>query len=411
MHKQNDSAFQVLFFFFLTLTSANLKDSARARSLLSACEQSIHSTRTFPTKDRVTNTLFALAKVADLSWLDLFTYTHSFVDARTNKQLYEKYQNTKSSLSDTHITALVKSEWKERRRRAFSAMAKRACSVTKVDSELISLMQTFLFHIDDCEAFEHYEGVVKDLQIVEGFCNFNSRFREYFINILNKRLHEAKMNKQLKDMSMYWEFIVTSQLFEMKTEIKRVVFGVLELPLSSYGTETQRQARMNADSIEKLFDLDAFETAGEQMRLFEYILNNYTYYRLIPTLVKDHTDAIKVTEKQLHEMLMKYLDKSLNKQDPKSKGYMQTIFEDFGAVCGIDCVRKQGSEMRKKFYTHVTCFEISDIIAAVELTNTWTASGAAVFYSYIEERMRDDPTPFTRKAQFFCHAKSNMQHT
>ena len=70
--------------------------------------------------------------------------------------------------------------------------------MTKVDSELISLMQTFLFHIDDCEAFEHYEGVVKDLQIVEGFCNFNSRFREYFINILNKRLHEAKMKQTIE---------------------------------------------------------------------------------------------------------------------------------------------------------------------------------------------------------------------
>ena len=408
LYKQNDSAFQVLFFFFLTLVSADVRTFSRSRvlCLLEQCNNSNHTIDALPLlqTDCITRTVVGLAKAAGLAWMDLITYTYNFLDTRVNKTVLEAFRLGGHDLSARH-TEQHEAKWKERRQITLVALCRRACLSTGRSEIYVHFFTALLTNMDDKEVFESYAVVLNNVKNEEGFAKFNIHFRVFFISKLENHLQRASENCDIKDLAMYWEFIVDAQLFEVEGDFKRTINNIF-----SQHTNSTHGARENCKSILKLLELGAFETVDEEKKLLECIVNDFSYYQLFPVIIKNHTAKLKVPEECLNGIALMYLETSFKKNDSDSIVYIQTLCEDFGAIYEVEYIHKQGVDIRKKFYSHMKCFDIDTVLRSLETIKEWKGCGATSFFNYILELIGVDSEPFVRRAKYFCHVDSNIMH-
>ena len=404
--KQKNNAFQVLYFFFLTLVpfKRDKFDQTSVQVLLTSCNESNFKTSDFPLQVDVAKTVIELAKVAELSWMDLLSYTYNFLDAGTNLVMLETFRNKKLTLSTAH-TGTYEAEWKKNRQKAIVAIGRKACIG---DAKYVSLFTEFLGNMNDMEALENYAIVVNDLRNKKGFPEFNNDFRALFIKKLKEKVSWASNECNMHELPKYWELVNTTHLFEMEGPIKRAINHItFQKPKSSH------QAATNAESIEQFFLIGVFEKAEEQMEILECIARNYAYYRLVPVIIRDYRDMLTVTEEEICAIILMYLDKSFTKKEAGSIDEIQTIFEDFGAVSEIEFVCKKGKKIKSRFDDYVARLNVSDIIAAVASTSKWTTAGAKMFYGHIKDIMNQKPElmpEFSKEAKSFCRANADIKH-
>ena len=184
-------------------------DKATVLYLLEKCNESIHTTDDFPVKSDVTSTVMRLAKAAELTWMDLITYTYSFLDAKASKNVLDAFRKTKTAISSKH--EVFKTEWKTRQQTALLAMARRSCPWVGKESELVSVLKVFIDNMEDIEALQNYSAAVNYLKNEKGFSDFNIHFRDLFISKAQNSLKAATENLERKKLPIYWEFIVNGQ--------------------------------------------------------------------------------------------------------------------------------------------------------------------------------------------------------
>ena len=206
--------FQVLFFFFLSLVPSKTEklelDKATVLCLLEKCNESKYTTIDLPSKGDVTNAVMNLAHAAELTWMDLITYTYSFLDAKANTNVLDAFRRTNTAIS---VKRANETEWKKRRQTALLEMARRDCSQAGRDAELVPILISFIDNMDNMEALENYSMTVTDLRNEKGFANFNIHFREYFIGKFLNNIKEATKDRNINDLPVYWQFVVDSQCF------------------------------------------------------------------------------------------------------------------------------------------------------------------------------------------------------